>query len=134
MKMRKLLSQTTAIVAAGQAISVAALLGVFFLLGKFDISVLLGGIAGGALAFINFLLMFLSANLAADKAEAQDVTGGQKLIQISYMGRMIGIALILFLCGSSGYFHLLTLVIPLVFTRPILVLSELIKKKGGGEK
>ena len=134
MDSRKIVLHETGIVALGVSVCSAVMVGVFALMKMFDLSVLLGALMGTVLTVLNFFVMAICASLAADKAEAQDVTGGQKLIQISYMGRMIGIALILFLCGSSGYFHLLTLVIPLVFTRPILVLSELIKKKGGGEK
>ena len=63
--------------------------------------------------------------------EAQDITGGQKLIQLSYSGRMLVLFLLLFLCAKSGRFHVLALAIPLVFTRPILTVSELFKKKGG---
>ena len=106
---------------------------VFVLLGKYDTSVLLGGIAGACIATANFFFMSLFANLAADKAEAQDVTGGQKLIQLSYMGRMAGLLLVLVLCAKSGIFHVLALAIPLVFTRPVLTVAEIFKKKGGNQ-
>ena len=131
MKSRKIVFQQTAMVAVGQAVCTAAMIAVFALIGKFDISVLLGGIAGALIAVANFFFMSLFADLAADKAETQDITGGQKLIHLSYTGRMLALFLILFLCAKSGLFHLLALVIPLVFTRPILTVSELFKKKGG---
>lgn len=120
----------TAPVALGQAVCTAAMVAVFALTGKFQLSVLLGGIAGAVIATANFFIMSFVANLAADKAEAQDVAGGQKLIQLSYMGRMIGLFVVLILCAKSGYFHPLALVIPLAFTRPILTIAELLKKKG----
>ena len=131
MESRKFVFRQTGILAAGQALCTAAMIGVFALIGKFDTSVLLGGIVGSLIATANFFFMSLFVTLAADKAEAQDVVGGQKLIQLSYMGRMLALFLILFLCAKSGKFHLLALVIPLVFTRPILTVSELFKKKGG---
>ena len=131
MESRKFVFRQTGILAAGQALCTAAMIGVFALIGKFDTSVLLGGIVGGLIATANFFFMSLFVTLAADKAEAQDVAGGQKLIQLSYMGRMLALFLILFLCAKSGKFHLLALVILLVFTRPILTVSELFKKKGG---
>lgn len=131
MDSRKFVLKETAVIVAGQAICTAAMIGIFALLGKFDLTVLWGGIAGAMLATANFFFMSLFASLAADKAEAQDVAGGQKLIQLSYMGRMLGLFLVLFLCAKSGIFHLLALVIPLVFTRPILTVSEFFKKKGG---
>lgn len=114
----------------GQAVCTLAMTGVFALLGRFDMSVLLGGLAGAGVATANFFFMSYFANLAADKAEAQDIAGGQKLIQLSYMGRMAGMFLVLALCAKSGYFHVLALVLPLVFTRPILTLPELFNKKG----
>lgn len=131
MKSRKIVFQQTAMVAVGQAVCTAAMIAVFALIGKFDKSVLLGGIAGALIAVANFFFMSLFADLAADKAEAQDIAGGQKLIHLSYTGRMLALFLILFLCAKSGLFQLLALVIPLVFTRPILTVSELFKKKGG---
>lgn len=131
MESRKLLFRETAVVAAGQALCTAAMIGVFALVGKFDISVLLGGILGALIATANFFIMSLFVNLAADKAEAQDVAGGQKLIQLSYMGRMAGLLLVLVLCAKSGIFHVLALAIPLAFTRPVLTVAEIFKKKGG---
>ena len=131
METRKLFWKQTALIAVGQAVCTTVMILVFVLLGKYDTSVLLGGIAGACIATANFFFMSLFANLAADKAEAQDVTGGQKLIQLSYMGRMAGLFLVLIVSAKTGIFHLLTLVIPLVFTRPILTVTEIFKKKGG---
>ena len=51
MESRKLVFKETAIVAAGEAICVAAMIGVFVLLGYYDTAVLLGGLMGGILAF-----------------------------------------------------------------------------------
>ena len=123
----------TAPVAIGQAVCTAAMVAVFALAGKFQLSVLLGGIAGAAISTANFFIMSFAANLAADKAEAQDIAGGQKLIQLSYMGRMLGMFLVLILLAKSGHFHPLALVLPLAFTRPILTIVELFKKKGANK-
>lgn len=131
MDSRKYVLQQTALVAAGQAVCTAVMIGVFALIGRFDLSVLWGGIAGAVLATANFFFMSLFASAAADKAEAQDVAGGQKLIQLSYLGRLLVLFLALVLCAKSGVFNLIALVIPLVFTRPILTAAEFVKKKGG---
>lgn len=133
MTSHKIVFKETAVIAAGQAICTAIMICVFALLGKFDLSVLLGGIAGTLIAVANFFFMSLFADIAADKAEAQDVAGGQKLIQLSYMGRMLGLFLVLVLCAKCGIFNLLALVLPLAFNRPILTVSELFKKKGGSK-
>ena len=121
----------TIAIAIGQLISAAAVVGVFALLGKFQITVLYGALAGGTVAFLNYFVMVYLVNKAADKAEAQDVAGGQKMIQLSYAGRMIGVFAVLVLLAKSGFFHPLPLVLPLAFTRPILTVREWIVKRGG---
>lgn len=121
----------TRTVALGMVICSAAMVILFALLGKYDTTVLLGAVVGSLLATGNFFLMALGTTLAADKAVNQDVKGGQALIQMSYLGRMLGLFLILALCAKSGKCNVLALVIPLLFVRPILTIAELFKKKGG---
>ena len=130
MKSQNNILRNAGAVTVGLALATAAMIGIFALVGKYDASVLLGGLAGAAVSAANYVLMVLFANRAADKAEAQDVVGGQKLIQLSYMGRMLGMFLILILCAKSGLCNVLALVLPLAFTRPILTIMELFKKKG----
>lgn len=130
MDSRKFVLKETAIVALGQALCVAAMIGIFALLGYYDRSVLLGGIAGGLLAVLNFFFMAVIATLAADRAERQDVQGGQKLVQSSYPLRLLAIAAVLFLCAQSGWFNIIALVLPLAFTRPTLTIAEFFRKKG----
>lgn len=125
------ISKQTTAVAIGQLICVTAMIGVFALVGKFQMTVLYGGLAGGAVAFLNYFVMVLFANKAADKAQAQDVVGGQKLIHLSYTGRLIVLFAVLVLLAKSGWFHPLALVLPLAFTRPILTVRELMGKRGG---
>jgi len=134
MNYKKMLIQQTLQVAAGQLLCCGIMTALFAAAGKYHTGVLLGAAAGAVLATLNFFIMALAANAAADKAEAQDVKGGQMLIQMSYMGRLIGLFAILAVCAKSGYFHPLALVLPLVFTRPILTVTELFKKKGGNHK
>ena len=114
----------------GQILCSAAMIAVFAVLGYYQRSVLLGGIAGAVIATANFFFMSFFANRAADKAEAQDVAGGQKLIQLSYMGRMLAMFLALIVLAKSGFCHPLALVLPLAFTRPILTIAEIFNKKG----
>ena len=130
MESRKLVFSQTLVVLAGEIFLSAVMVGIFALAGHFDRSVLLGAVVGALLAAANFFLMALSADCAADKAEKQNVKGGQALIQLSYIGRLIRLFLVLVLCALTKIFNLFALVIPLVFTRPILTVSEFLKKKG----
>lgn len=129
MDSRKLVFKETAVVLIGQAICVGIMLGVFALLGQFDIAVLLGGIIGGVLAAANFFFMAITASLAADKAVEQDVEGGQKLMKASYPVRILVLAVILIALAKSGICNVVALVLPLVFVRPTLTLAEFFRKK-----
>lgn len=130
MDSRKLALKETMIIAIGEVIGVAAMFAVFALLHKFDLRVLLGGLVGGTLAVANFFAIALVTTLAADRAEAQDVQQGIKLIRGSYPLRMLLLGGILFLCAWSGYFHVVALAIPLLFVRPTILISEFFRKEG----
>ncbi len=130
MASHKIVWQETRAVALGQLICCCIMLAIYALLGWFSTAVLLGAAAGGSLATLNFFVMALCADIAADKGAQQDVKGGQALIQMSYLGRLVGLFVILVVCAKSGLFDLIALVLPLVFVRPILTVSELRTKKG----
>jgi len=127
---RKLVLKQTAVILLGQMIGLTAMYGVYALLGKFSLSVLLGGIVGALLAAGNFFFMAVIATLAADRAENQDVVGGQKLMKSSYPIRILVLAVLLILLAKSGYFDVLALVLPLLFVRPTVSIAEFFRKKG----
>mgnify|MGYP006923251820 CR=1 FL=1 len=127
---RKFVLKETAIVALGQALCVAIMLGIFALLDQFDRSVWIGGIAGAALATANFFFMAVGTALAADKAENQDVKGGKAVISSSYALRMVLLFVLMFACVKSGLCDVVALVIPLAFVRPVLTIAEFFRKKG----
>ena len=129
MDSRKIVFQETAVVTVGEVVGVAAMLAVFALLGSFDRSVLLGGIVGGIMAILNFFFMAVGASLAADKAEAQDVKGGKRLLQTSMLLRYAVLFIVLFACAKSGLFNAIALVIPLIFVRITISVAEFFRKK-----
>lgn len=128
MDSRKFILQKTALIAAGQALCVAAMIGIFALFDYYDRSVLLGGIFGGVIATGNFFVMAVCADLAADRAQKGDPKAGQALIKASYFGRLVVVALVLFALVKSGLCHVLAAVVPLIFNRPILTMLEFFGK------
>ncbi len=130
MKGKNIVFRETAVIALGMVICVGIMLGVYGLLGKLDSPVLLGGLAGGVVSILNFFFMAVCTSLAADKAQAQDVKGGQALLKTSYLVRIILVFVILFACIKSGWCSLLPTVLPLVFVRPILTVAEFFRKSG----
>lgn len=130
MEAKKYVFRQTGIVALGQVVCIAVMLGIFALLGSFDYTVVLGAVAGALVATLNFLFMAIGISLAADKAQEQNVKGGKSLVTGSYMIRIVVMFLVLFACGKSGHFNVIALVAPLVFVRPTLTVAEFFKKKG----
>ena len=130
MQSRKIVFQQTAVVLIGQVLCVAAMFGIYALLGYFSHKVLLGGIVGAVLASLNFFFMAVGTSIAADKAESQDVKGGKAVLQISMLVRYAILFITLFAFGKSGLCDLLALALPLVFVRPVLTFGEFFRKKG----
>lgn len=132
MQTRKYVFSQAITVFAGVLVLSALMVAVFAALGYYDTSVLLGALAGTLLATANHTVLALGVMIASEKAENQDVKGGQMVITMSYTGRLAGLFLALVLCAKSGLFNLLALVIPLVFTRPVLTIADHINNKKGG--
>ena len=130
MDARKIVWKHTATLLLGQVICLGMMYAVFALLKRFDITVLLGGLVGTLLSTLNFFFMAVGTSLAADKAENQDVKGGQKLIRLSYASRTVILFVVLFACIKSKLFNLFALLLPLVFVRPILMFAEFFRKPG----
>ena len=130
MESRKIVYRETGIVAIGVTVCTAVMMLVYALLGRFELSVLWGGLTGAVLSIGNFFLMALGTSLAADKAENQDVKGGSLLVRNSYMLRLLGLFVVLIVCAKTEVFNLIALVLPLVFVRPTLTVVEFFRKKG----
>lgn len=130
MKGKTIVFRETAVITLGMVICVGVMLGIYALLGKLDSSVWLGGLAGGLVSVFNFFFMAVCASLAADKAQAQDVKGGQALMKMSYLIRIGLVFVVLFACIKSGWCSLLPTVLPLVFVRPILTVAEFFRRSG----
>ena len=130
MDSRKFVLTETAIIFAGELICSAAMVGIFALLGKYDSTVLIGAVVGALAATLNFFFMALIASMAADKAQKQDVKGGQALVQSSYFLRTILLFVVLFAFAKSGLCNVIAMVVPLVFVRPVLTIVEFFRKSG----
>ena len=130
MDSRKLVFKETAVVAIGEVIGTAIMIGVFALLGYFELSVLWGGLIGMILSVGNFFFLAVIASLAGKKAQQQDVAAGQKMIKASYPVRLLVLAVLLIAFAKSGFCNLIALVMPLLFVRPIITLAEFFRKRG----
>ena len=130
METRKIVLHETGIIAIGECMGVAVMLAIFALLGRFERSVVLGGLIGGVLTILNFFLMAVNANNAADKAVGQDVKSSKPMLQLSYAARLAMIFVVLFACVKSGLCNVFAIVIPLLFVRPTITIAEFFRKSG----
>lgn len=131
---RKIVFQETAVVVIGQLLCIGAMFGIYALMRLFSVKVLLGGILGGVMAVLNFFFMAVFASLAADKAQAQDVKGGQRILQLSQLGRYLVMFIVLIAIGISNSCDLIATVLPLVFVRPIISVGAFFRKSGDESK
>lgn len=130
MNAKKFILRETALIALGEAVCIAAMIGIFALLGALDYTVILGGAIGGVLAVGNFFFMAIASNSAADRAAEQDVKNGKAMIKGSYFGRLLVIGVLLFVCAKSGHCNVLAMGCPLFFTFPIITVIEFFRKSG----
>lgn len=133
MNTRKFILQETAKLSVGELVCIAAMVGIFALLGHLDYRVILGGLLGGILAVGNFFFMAIASNSAADKAAEQNVKEGKAVIKGSYFGRLFIIGLLLFVFAKSGHCNVLAMGCPLFFVFPILTVIEFFRKSGERE-
>lgn len=130
MKSRKFILRETGLIAVGELICIALMVGVFAMLDAFSYKVIVGGIIGGIIAIGNFFFMAIMSDAAADKAAEQDVKAGKSAIKVSYTMRMLVIGVLLFLFAKSGHCNVLALVCPLFFVFPIIMVIEFFRKSG----
>ena len=126
---RKIVLHETLVIAVGTVLCAAVMVGIYALLGFLDRTVVLGALLGSVLSIANFFIMAVSTNLAADKAQEQDVSAGKKLVQSSYMIRLLAIFGILFVFAKTGLCDPLAMVLPLAFVRPVITVYEFFRKK-----
>lgn len=173
MNQNKLPTREIALLAVGEALVGAIITAVYFLIGKFNYTVPLGSLLGGAVTVFNFVFLSIAVNRAIDDAmkvyEARQAElskiketsetpaaaeGGSSededpyddeaakfarenaakitnAVKLSYIVRTASVIVTLVLAFITKQFNVLATVIPLLCLRPILTISELLKKKGG---
>lgn len=124
MKLQPASKKTLALISVGTAIGLVLMLGVFLVLHIFDIyafryTVVLGGVAGTLVAILNFYLMCLTIQAAA---QIDDKKRMKSKIQLSYNGRMFlqagwVIAAVLLPC-----FQPVAAALPLLFPSVVIVI------------
>lgn len=129
MDSRKIVFRETAIIAIGELICSAIMVGVFAAMGQFSPTVLFSALGGCLIMIGNYFFMAVTVSLAADRAEAGQVQQAQKMVQLSSIVRLAVMGIAVFVGIKLGG-NVIALALPLVFARPVLMLAEFFRKKG----
>lgn len=130
----------------GEAIVSLVICGVYFIISKYTYKVLLGVLLGSTVTVLNFLVLSIMTNRVINRfleargdaeltdEEAQAVAMKfqgqvQNQIKISFLVRTAVLAATLVVAFLVEIFEVLPTVIPLLMLRPILTVSEFIKRK-----
>lgn len=175
MNQNKLPKREITILALGEVIVGALISAIYLLLGKFNYTVPLGSILGGAVTVFNFVFLSIAVNKAIDDAmKAYEARQAEKsaasneessiqntseinenedgvdpydddaakfarensakitnAVKTSYLVRTASVVVTLVLAFITKQFNVLATVIPLLCMRPLLTVSEILRKKGG---
>ncbi|MEG1801096.1 MAG: ATP synthase subunit I [Oscillospiraceae bacterium] len=98
---------------------------VFFFIGKWDYTVLLGSLLGYSMSLISFIFLGISIQKAMEKEQKQ----AQAYMQSTYIGRMALTVVMIVIAITVPAINWVSAVIPLVFTRISIMLMNFIKKE-----
>ena len=116
-------------VAVGSAILTAAMLIVFALLGKMDMSVLLGGVYGCLLAVGNFFFLGVTVRRIADTENAADpeqIAQAKLKMRSSYITRTLVTGALLIVGLVVFKFNWIAYLLPMIFPRVAILAGQLI--------
>ncbi len=176
MNQNKLPKREITILALGEVVVGALISAIYLLLGKFNYTVPLGSLLGGAVTVFNFVFLSIAINRAIDdamkaykakQAEKSATALGEEsspentseinetedeadpydddaakfarensakitnAVKTSYLVRTASVVITLVLAFITKQFNVLATVIPLLCMRPLLTVSEILRKKGG---
>ncbi len=108
----------------------AVMLLVFVLLGRFHLPVFSGFLVGGTISIINFLLLGITVQKAAQSTSAK----GAYLIRLSYSIRILLLGVYIFIAMRATWLNSVTAVVSLFFPRITIMIMNFagyIGKRGG---
>ena len=129
MDSRKIVYRETGIIAIGEVICSAIMVGVFAALDMFQMNVLWSALGGCLVMIVNYFFMSVVVTLAMDKAKKGEVKRAQKMVQLSTIARLVLMGAAVFLGVKLGG-NVIAMALPLLFARPTLLLAEFFRKKG----
>lgn len=138
MKPDNAVRRETVRVAIGVFLMVALMLGVFIILGRFSLPVLLGGLYTGLLTVANFFIMGMTVQGVTDRAAererdeqelAQFSMEMQNRMKLSYNMRMIALFALLVVGIAIFKFDPLATILPVVFPTVVIRVLQIMEAR-----
>ncbi len=137
----------TLFLALGELVVSLAIVGVYLILNKFSYRVVTGALLGSAVTIFNYFFLSVSVNRAVDKVmalkgdselseeEAQAFAAKhqatvQHSVRFSYIMRQVLMLAVLVAAFLLDWFDVIATLIPLLMFRPLLMVGELLQKRG----
>ena len=129
MEIKKVVYKELLLVALGVLLCSGIMVGIYALIGRFSLKVLLSALCGSMVIILNHVALAVTVSKATKKAQEGDPKGAQTMVSMSSLVRLLVMGVMLFAGVKLGG-DVLALVLPLVFLRPVLMVGELFRKKG----
>ena len=125
MKLDPVVRRETVFMACATLICTVLLQAGFFILGKWDLSVLLGGIVGWVMTAGNFFLMSVNVQKAV---ECDDEAQARLRMRASYTWRMSAMLGILILAFILDFVHWIPVMVAMFYPRIVITIRQLWQK------
>ena len=130
MKIDNATKTETRFIALGHIVLSVIMEAVFLIIGHYDYTVTTGNILGSGVSVLSFFLMCLSIQ----KAVMMDEESAQKKMKSSQGSRYLLIVVVMIIGGVLPYFNIYAMLIPLLFTRILVVFRNAMLNKQEAEK
>ena len=115
-------------IAVGETVVLTLMYTIFMLAGHFDRSVILGGLLGAAANLLYFLIICIGVNSAVHEEDKKR----QKLsLSITYYLRFAVLGILIAIGLKLDTFNDIAVIIPVLMTRPIITVAEVLRKGVG---
>lgn len=130
MKTDKTVLRETAHIALGVLVLSLLMESIFLIVGRWDWTVLTGNLLGGGAAILNFFLM----GCTVQKAVNDEAETAAKRMKVSQTLRMLMLLLFAIIGAALPYFHILSVLIPLLFPRIVISVRGIIINRDSSKK
>ena len=121
-------------IAAGEAVCILLMLGVYAVIGRLTAAVVIGAVFGGIVSVGNFLALSITVSRAADRAESGEPEKGKLSVQASSVLRLLVLGALYVIVLRAGVCDPVAAILPLLFIQISINIIEYFRKDGEKQK